>query len=153
MPTIDLTQHTFDTIIASNPIVLVDWWAGWCGPCQYFAPVYEASSDRHPEIVHGKVDIEAEVTLKTNARVTQFPTLMAFREGMLVYSEAGALAGDALEDLVQQILWLDMEQIRREVARQSEAQQLATASASSAVPAARMAGPAPIPSRYGWPGL
>ncbi|MEU7767320.1 thioredoxin domain-containing protein [Nocardia sp. NPDC049190] len=154
MPTVTLTQQNFDAVVASNPIVLVDWWATWCGPCKYFAPVYDASSDRHPEIVHGKVDVDAEVTLTTAARVTQYPTLMAFREGMLVYSQAGALAADALEDLVQQIRWLDMDQVRREVARQSDTQQLATtaASASGSGGSDRKAGPAPQP-RYGWPGL
>ncbi len=150
MPTITLTQHNFDSVVTSHPIVLVDWWAGWCGPCQHFAPVYEASSDRHPEIVHGKVDTEAEPALSAAARVTQYPTLMAFREGVLVYSEAGALAADALEDLVQQILWLDMDQVRRELAQQADAAQLAAAGASGA---AHRAGLAPGTPRYGWPGL
>ncbi|MGY2008565.1 thioredoxin family protein [Nocardia gipuzkoensis] len=150
MPTITLTQHNFDSVVASNPIVLVDWWAGWCGPCQRFAPVYEASADRHPEIVHGKVDTEAEPALSATARVTRYPTLMAFREGVLVYSEAGALAADALEDLVQQILWLDMDQVRRELAQRSDAGQLAAAGASGA---AYRAGLAPGAPRYGWPGL
>ncbi|WP_442943899.1 thioredoxin family protein [Nocardia sp. NBC_00508] len=150
MPTITLTQHNFDSVVASNPIVLVDWWAGWCGPCQRFAPVYEASSERHPEIVHGKVDTEAEVALSAGAQVTQYPTLMAFREGLLVYSAAGALAPDALEELVQQILWLDMDQLRRELAKQADAQQLAMTGAAGTV---RRAGPAPASPRYGWPGL
>ncbi|MBF6474979.1 MULTISPECIES: thioredoxin family protein [Nocardia] len=150
MPTITLTQHNFDSVVTSNPIVLVDWWAGWCGPCQRFAPVYEASADRHPEIVHGKVDTEAEPALSATARVTQYPTLMAFREGVLVYSEAGALAADALEDLVQQILWLDMDQVRRELAQRSDAGQLTAAGASGA---AYRAGLAPGTPRYGWPGL
>ncbi|MEV6325459.1 thioredoxin domain-containing protein [Nocardia sp. NPDC051787] len=149
MPTITLTQHNFESVVASNPIVLVDWWADWCGPCQRFAPVYEASSDRHPEIVHGKVDTETEVALSTSAQVTQYPTLMAFREGVLVYSEAGALAPDALEGLVQQILWLDMDRIRRELAEQN-ARQLATTGASAST---RRAGLPPVSPRYGWPGL
>lgn len=147
MPTITLTQHDFESVVASHAIVLVDWWAGWCGPCQRFAPVYEASADRHPEIVRGKVDTEAEVALSARAQVTQYPTLMAFREGVLVYCEAGALMADALEDLVQQILWLDMDQVRRE---QAEARQLATTGGSGA---SRRAGLAPTAPRYGWPGL
>ncbi|MGQ4599303.1 thioredoxin domain-containing protein [Nocardia sp. R6R-6] len=150
MPTITLTQHNFDSVVAANPIVLVDWWAGWCGPCQRFAPVYEASSDRYPEIVHGKVDTEAEVALSSTAQVTQYPTLMAFREGLLVYCEAGALASDALDDLVQQIRWLDMDRVRREVAERTDAQQLATTSAPGS---ARRAGLAPVSPQYGWPGL
>ncbi|MGW5380771.1 thioredoxin family protein [Nocardia sp. NPDC003999] len=150
MPTITLTQDNFDSVVTSHPIVLVDWWAGWCGPCQYFAPVYEASSQRHPQIVHGKVDTEAEVALTAAAQVTQYPTVMAFRDGLLVYSAAGALASDALEDLVQQILWLDMDQFRRELAQQSDTRQLA---ATGGAATAHRAGLAPTAPRYGWPGL
>ncbi|MFD0363366.1 thioredoxin family protein [Nocardia sp. GCM10030253] len=140
MPTMTLTQHNFQTTIADHPIVLVDWWAGWCRPCHQFAPVYEASSDRHPEIVHGKVDTEAEQALTALANVDRFPTLMAFREGLLVYSQAGFMTTDVLEDLVQQIRWLDMDQVR------------STAYAPSPAPA-RLAGRATGPDRYGWPGL
>ncbi|MFE7746175.1 thioredoxin family protein [Nocardia sp. NPDC057455] len=150
MPTITLTQDDFDFVVASHPIVLVDWWAGWCGPCQRFAPVYESSAQRHPQIVHGKVDIEAEVALTATARVTRYPTLMAFRDGVLVYSAAGALEPDALEDLVQQILWLDMDQVRRELAQRADAEQLATTGGPGAAP---RAGLAPTAPRYGWPGL
>lgn len=149
MPTITLTQDNFDSVVASHPIVLVDWWAGWCGPCRHFAPVYEASSDRHPQIVHGKVDTETEAASTATAQVTRYPTLMAFREGVLVYSEAGALAADALEDLVQQILRLDMDQVRRE-AQRADDRQLAAAGGTKT---ARRAGLAPTAPRYGWPGL
>jgi thioredoxin-like negative regulator of GroEL len=130
MPTITLTQDNFDSVIASHCIVLVDRWAGWCG--------------------HGKVDTEAKAALTATARVTRYPTLMAFRDGVLVYSAAGALEPDALQDLVQQILWLDMDRVRRELAQRADAEQPAAAGGPGS---ARRAGSAPTAPRDGWPGL
>lgn len=153
MPTLTLTQHNFNATIAAHPIVLVDWWAAWCGPCHHFAPVFEASAEQHPDIVHGKVDTEAEPALTASAGVDRLPTLMAFRDGLLVFSQPGYLASTALEDIVQQVRWLDMDQIRREM------QQIAQQQAPSPEPAvsgggsrARQAGVAGNAS-YGWPGL
>lgn len=160
MPTVTLTKDNFHDVVTRNAIVLVDWWAGWCGPCRHFAPVYENSSDDHPEIVHGKVDTEAEPELTAMAHVDRYPTLMAFREGLLVFSQAGFLPADALEDVVQQIRWLDMGAVRAEHARQSGVQQGEPSAAyAEMVPAVAgastgaMAGPAGGPVRYGWPGL
>ncbi|GAA5090230.1 thioredoxin [Nocardia iowensis] len=153
MPTLTLTQRNFDTVITSNPIVLIDWWAAWCGPCRHFAPIFESSSERHPDIVHAKVDTEAEQELSAAAQITGLPTLMAFREGLLVYSEAGVPAAETLEELIQQIKWLDMEQFRRELSNQAEAQQTPAYAPSAPEPAPRQAGHAATSDQYGWPGI
>ncbi|WP_107656311.1 thioredoxin family protein [Nocardia suismassiliense] len=156
MPTVTLTPHNFDAVIARHPIVLVDWWADWCGWCTRFAPVYESSAERHPDVVHGMVDAVAEEAMKVSAQITAFPTLMAYREGLLVYNESGYLAPEALEELVQNIKWLDMEKLRREVAQQMDAPQYpanAPAPPAAPGPGSRQAGLAATASRYGWPGL
>ncbi|MEV0247826.1 thioredoxin domain-containing protein [Nocardia sp. NPDC050712] len=151
MPTVTLTQQNFHTVVAGNNIVLVDWWAGWCGPCTHFAPVYEDSSDRHSDIVYGKVDTEAEVQLTAMAQVDRFPTLMGFREGLLVFNQAGFLPAGDLEEVVQQIMWLDMDAVRQ-AAAQAEAQvREGEAHVESAVEV--RGGLAAGPARYGWPGL
>ncbi|GAA5062106.1 thioredoxin [Nocardia callitridis] len=158
MPTVTLTEQNFDSVVTGNRIVLVDWWADWCGPCQHFAPIYESSSEQHSDIVYGKVDVEAQKSLTEAANVSQYPTLMAFREGVLVYSEAGVLPGDALEDLIQQVIWLDMDQVRRTMAEQAEAQrngqeyQTPAPETVSAAPSVK-AGLASATASYGWPGL
>ncbi|WP_194818273.1 co-chaperone YbbN [Nocardia sp. XZ_19_385] len=151
MPTVTLTQLNFSTVVAGNNIVLVDWWAGWCGPSTHFAPVYEDSAERHPELVYGKVDVEAEIELTALAQVDRFPTLMAFREGLLVFNKAGFLPAADLEEVVQQIMWLDMDAVRR-AAAEGEGGQVA-AKPSVSTNSQRLAGQAAGPARYGWPGL
>ena len=116
MTTIELTAAGFQEAVSSNGITLVDFWADWCGPCKRFAPVFEAAAERHPEVTFGKVDTEAEQGLAAAANITSIPTLMAFRDGVLVYSEAGALPPQALEQLITAVEELDMDEVRAKLA-------------------------------------
>lgn len=116
MSTVELTQDNFESTIAGDGIVIVDWWASWCGPCMAFAPVYESVSSRHPDIVFAKVDTEAEMDLSAAAQIQSIPTLMIFRDGILVFRQSGALPEDALEDILGQARGLDMDQVRAAVA-------------------------------------
>jgi thioredoxin 1 len=116
MTTRNLTAADFEATITDNDIVLVDFWASWCGPCRMFAPVYETASQQHPDIVFGKVDTEAEQQLATAARITSIPTLMAFRGGILVFSQPGALPAAALEQVITAVRDLDMDDVRQKVA-------------------------------------
>ena len=118
MSTRNLTYADFESTISGEGIVLVDFWASWCGPCRMFAPVYETASEQHTDIVFGKVDTEAEQQLAASARITSIPTLMAFRDGVLVFSQPGALPAPALEQVIQAVRDLDMEDVRRQVEEQ-----------------------------------
>lgn len=120
MPTVDLTEATFEKAVTENDIVLVDFWAEWCGPCKRFAPVFEESSVAHPDVVHAKVDTDAEQGLAGAAQISSIPTLMAFREGILVFSQAGALPRPALEQVVAAVKGLDMDEVRAQIAAQRD---------------------------------
>ena len=124
MATQDLTAQNFNDTISGNDIVLVDFWASWCGPCRAFAPTFTASSDQHPDIVYGKVDTEAEQELAAAAEIRSIPTLMAFKKGKLVFNQAGALPPAALEDLVQKIKEFDIDAAMKEQAAQGDAEQM-----------------------------
>ncbi|MEX2532617.1 MAG: thioredoxin [Nitriliruptoraceae bacterium] len=121
MATVDLTQETFKDTVDNNGIVLVDFWASWCGPCQSFAPVYDRVSEEHQDVVFAKVDTEAQQELAAAFAIRSIPTLMAFRDNVLLFNQAGALPQASLEDLIEQIKDIDMEEIRRQMAAEENA--------------------------------
>jgi thioredoxin len=126
MATVNLTTEAFEESVLKDGIVLVDWWASWCGPCRMFAPVFEAASEEHPDITFAKVDTEAEQSLSAAAGITSIPTLMAFRDGILVFRQPGALPAPGLQQVIDAVRELDMNEVRAHVA--AEAAEAQTAS-------------------------
>jgi thioredoxin 1 len=120
--TIALNEENFEETVTKDGITLVDWWASWCGPCRMFSPVFETASEQHPDITFGKIDTEDQQALAAGAQITSIPTLMAFRDGILVFSQAGALPAASLEKLISAVRGLDMDDVRAELAAQQGTQ-------------------------------
>ena len=122
MPTVELTNDVFEKTVTAPGITLVDFWADWCGPCKMFAPIYDAASEKNPDVTFAKVDTEAEQALAGAAGISAIPTLMAFRDGVLVFSQAGALPGPALDQVIEAVKGLDMDEVHRQIAAQQAAE-------------------------------
>ncbi|HUO49221.1 MAG TPA: thioredoxin [Acidimicrobiales bacterium] len=121
MATVTLSGTNFDETVTSNDIVLVDFWASWCGPCRVFSPVFEEASERHEGVVFGKVDTEAQPALAGQIGIMSIPTLMAFRDGIVLYARPGALPAAALDELITQVKALDMDEVRAQIQEQAHA--------------------------------
>lgn len=118
MATVELTKENFQDVVGSNDFVIIDFWAPWCGPCRNFAPIYEASSEKNADIVFGKVNTEEEQDLASYFQIRSIPTLMVFREKVIIFSQPGMLPANAFDDLISRAKELDMDQVRKDIAEQ-----------------------------------
>ena len=121
MATVEVTEQNFRQLTSEGMVVL-DWWAGWCGPCRRFAPVYEEASTRHPDVVFGKIDTEAQQGLAGAFGIQSIPTIMAFRDGVLLFAQPGSLPGEVLDELIKKLKEIDMDEVRRRVAEAEKAE-------------------------------
>lgn len=131
MASIEITSENLNTTIEGNDIVLLDFWAEWCGPCRMFGPIFEKAAGAHPDVVFGKVDTEAQQELAAAFQIRSIPTLMAFRENVLVFAQPGALSGPQLEQVIEAVRGLNMEEVHAEVAAQQAQEQEAAAGANA----------------------
>nr|VFK44849.1 MAG: thioredoxin [Candidatus Kentron sp. TC]VFK57974.1 MAG: thioredoxin 1/thioredoxin 2 [Candidatus Kentron sp. TC] len=122
MPTVTLTEQNFEQTIENNDIVFLDFWASWCGPCKTFAPIFEAASEKHPDIVFGKVNTEEQIALAQRFQIRSIPTIMIYREQVQLFMQPGSLPAAALDDIIGKVKELDMEDVRRQMAEHEEKQ-------------------------------
>lgn len=130
MATVELTQDNFEDVVTGNDLIVVDFWAPWCGPCKGFAPVFEAASEKHPDVVFAKVNTDEEQALAGHFAIRSIPTIMVFRENVVLFSQAGALPGEGLESIIAQAKGLDMKQVHEDIATQQREQEEAASGSS-----------------------